>query len=70
MLLELMDEVSKELNIKFEFFNISGGIGIPYHPEDAPFDMPAFVKDTKYLYNSLRRKTVTRRVCSWNADAT
>jgi len=29
MLLELIEEVSKELNIKFEFFNISGGIGIP-----------------------------------------
>jgi len=36
MLLELIEEVSKELNIKFEFFNISGGIGIPYHPEDDP----------------------------------
>jgi diaminopimelate decarboxylase len=56
MLLELMDEVSKELNIKFEFFNISGGIGIPYHPEDAPFDMPAFVKDTKYLLQQFTQK--------------
>jgi diaminopimelate decarboxylase len=56
MLLELIEEVSKELNIKFEFFNISGGIGIPYHPEDAPFDMPAFVKDTKYLLQQFTQK--------------
>ena len=47
MLLDIIDEVSQELKIKFEFFNISGGIGIPYRPEDTIFDMPAFVRETK-----------------------
>ena len=47
MLLDVIEEVSKELNIKFEFFNISGGIGIPYRPEDSPFDMPSFFRETK-----------------------
>jgi len=47
MLLDIIDEVSQELKIKFEFFNISGGIGIPYRPEDPPFDMAAFMTETK-----------------------
>jgi len=47
MLLDIIDEVSQELKIKFEFFNISGGIGIPYRPDDTPFDMTAFVRETK-----------------------
>ena len=47
MLLDIIDEVSQELKIKFQFFNISGGIGIPYRPEDTPFDMVAFVNETK-----------------------
>jgi diaminopimelate decarboxylase len=47
MLLDIIDEVSQELKIKFQFFNISGGIGIPYRPEDTPFDMAAFVNETK-----------------------
>ena len=47
MLLDVIEMVSKELNIKFEFFNISGGIGIPYRPEDTMFDMSSFVRETK-----------------------
>jgi diaminopimelate decarboxylase len=47
MLLDLIEEVSQELNIKFEFFNISGGIGIPYRPDDTAFDMLSFVRETK-----------------------
>jgi diaminopimelate decarboxylase len=47
MLLDVIEMVSKELNIKFDFFNISGGIGIPYRPEDTVFDMPSFVLETK-----------------------
>jgi diaminopimelate decarboxylase len=33
MLFELVGEISKEKGIKFEFVNLGGGIGIPYHPE-------------------------------------
>jgi diaminopimelate decarboxylase len=56
MLLDIIDEVSQELNIKFEFFNISGGIGIPYHPEDNIFDMPAFVRETKKNLGQFEQK--------------
>jgi diaminopimelate decarboxylase len=33
MLFELVSEISKTLEIRFEFVNLGGGIGIPYHPE-------------------------------------
>jgi diaminopimelate decarboxylase len=63
MLLDLIEEVSQELKIKFEFFNISGGIGIPYRPEDMPFDMTAFVIETKnLLQNFAQRNGYTPRL--------
>jgi len=49
MLLDIMEMVTAELQIKFDFFNISGGVGIPYRPEDTPFDMEAFVRETKTM---------------------
>jgi diaminopimelate decarboxylase len=41
MLLDLVEWLSTELNITFEFVNIGGGLGIPYRPEDAPLDLQA-----------------------------
>jgi len=63
MLLELIEEVSQELKIKFEFFNISGGVGIPYRPEDTPFDMTTFVNETQnLLQNFAQRNGYTPRL--------
>jgi diaminopimelate decarboxylase len=45
MLIGVMEMVSGALGIKFEFFNIGGGIGIPYRPEDGAFDMPALARE-------------------------
>jgi diaminopimelate decarboxylase len=56
MLLEVMEMVSLELDIRFEFFNIGGGIGIPYRPEDKPFDIAALVAETETLLADFRRK--------------
>lgn len=39
MLLNIVEWVSTELNIRFEFINMGGGLGIPYRPEDPPFDL-------------------------------
>ena len=39
MLLELVGEISNELDIRFEFINMGGGLGIPYRPGDAPLDL-------------------------------
>lgn len=47
MLIDIIEMVSNALGINFEFFNIGGGIGIPYRPGDTPFDMPAMVKEAK-----------------------
>jgi diaminopimelate decarboxylase len=39
MLLNIMEEITQTIGIKFEFFNISGGVGIPYRPSDKCFDI-------------------------------
>jgi diaminopimelate decarboxylase len=52
MLLEMMASITKELGIKFEFFNISGGAGIPYRPGDNAFDFPALAKESKPLIDA------------------
>ena len=56
MLLDIMEMVSAELQIKFDFFNISGGIGIAYRPEDQSFDMEPFARQTKILLNEFTRR--------------
>ena len=44
MLLELALELKKALGIGLEFVNIGGGLGIPYHPEHSPLDLPPWPK--------------------------
>ncbi len=39
LLFELVAELSRALDISFEFVNLGGGIGIPYRPEEAPVDL-------------------------------
>lgn len=56
MLLEVMEMVSRELDIRFEFFNIGGGIGIPYRPEDRPFDIPALASEAAKLLEKFQQK--------------
>ena len=56
MLLEIIEMVSKALGIKFEFFNIGGGIGIPYRPGDEPFDVPALAGKTRALLEEFEQK--------------
>lgn len=56
MLTGVMEMVQEELGITFEFFNISGGVGIPYKPGDEPFDMPAFAREAIDLVTKLREK--------------
>ena len=56
MLIDVMEMVSAALHIKFEFFNIGGGVGIPYRPTDTPFDMPALAKETAVLLGQFKQK--------------
>lgn len=56
MLLDVMGMVTQSLGIKFEFFNISGGVGIPYRPDDKSFDIPALVKEAKILIAAFEKQ--------------
>jgi len=56
MLLEIMEMITRELDIRFEFFNISGGVGIPYRPQDKPFDMPALAREAETLIKLFSEK--------------
>ncbi len=39
ILFKLVREITKELDLTFEFVNLGGGIGIPYRPEDEAVDL-------------------------------
>ncbi len=54
MLLEITEWISKELNIGFEFINIGGGLGIPYRPEDPPFDLETMGRDICALFQQFQ----------------
>ncbi len=39
MLLEIVAWIGRELEIRFDYVNMGGGLGIPYRPLDAPLDL-------------------------------
>ncbi len=45
MLLEVCRRLELEQNIRMEFINIGGGLGIPYRPEDAPLDLESMGRE-------------------------
>jgi diaminopimelate decarboxylase len=50
IIFSLLAEISKELGITFEFANLGGGIGIPYHPEEKPVDIQHISNGIKKAY--------------------
>jgi diaminopimelate decarboxylase len=56
MLLDVIEVVSAEIGAPFEFFNIGGGIGIPYRPGDASFDLPSLAAESKRLLALFKQK--------------
>jgi diaminopimelate decarboxylase len=54
MLLELVEWISSELDIRFEFINIGGGLGIPYKPEDAPLDIESMAAEITALFDAFK----------------
>jgi diaminopimelate decarboxylase len=56
MLFNLVVEISQTLNIRFEFINIGGGIGIPYQPDDVPVDLKKVSKGIKDKYDAIIRR--------------
>ncbi|MCX7725861.1 MAG: diaminopimelate decarboxylase [Chitinispirillaceae bacterium] len=53
MLYEIAVELKKQLNIKLEFVNIGGGIGIPYKPDQKPMDLKIVSDGIKKSYENL-----------------
>jgi len=52
MLLELTKWLADELDIRFEFINIGGGMGIPYRPEDPPLDLVRMSSEISALFDA------------------
>jgi diaminopimelate decarboxylase len=54
MLLEVAARVSKALDIRIEFINIGGGLGIPYEPGQKPLDIFAVAADIAGLFAAFK----------------
>jgi diaminopimelate decarboxylase len=53
MLLKLAVDLKKEIDIRLEFVNLSGGIGIPYQPEQSAVDLIALGKEIEREYKGI-----------------
>ena len=53
ILFELIVQISHALNIRFEFINIGGGIGIPYRPEQERIDLAAMNQGIQEKYEKI-----------------
>ena len=56
MLLGLVEWISDELDIKFEFINIGGGLGIPYRPEENRLDIQSMARETTAEFGAFRER--------------
>ncbi len=55
MLFDLVIEISKSLDIRFDFINIGGGVGIPYKPEQEPVDLNIISYGIRKAYDTTIR---------------
>lgn len=53
MVFELARELAEQLDLKLEFVNIGGGIGIPYQPDDEAVDLEWVGNEIKKLYDAM-----------------
>lgn len=53
ILFNLIVEISHALNIRFEFANLSGGVGIPYRPEQERIDLQAMARGIREKYEQI-----------------
>jgi diaminopimelate decarboxylase len=56
MLLEVAQWVSSQLDIQFEFINMGGGLGIPYHPDNTEFDLETMGREICVLLDDFHRR--------------
>jgi diaminopimelate decarboxylase len=57
MLLKEARRIMEELDIRLEFINIGGGLGIPYRPADDPLDLEAMGASISDLFGNFSRET-------------
>jgi diaminopimelate decarboxylase len=55
LLLQVIERVREALGITFEFINLGGGIGIPYRPEENPFDIESLGSGIREVLDDFRR---------------
>ena len=53
VLFELAVDLKKELDISVSFINLSGGIGVPYKPDQEPNDIYAISRGVKAVYDEV-----------------
>ncbi len=53
LLFQAVDALTRELGITFEFVNLGGGIGIPYHPEDKAVDLEYVSRGIRRAYDEM-----------------
>ena len=70
MLLSIITDIHKKLGITFEFINIGGGLGIPYTPEDTPFDLAGMAGGIIQSLESFKKTMAGPPGCIWKAAAT
>lgn len=46
--------IAEQLDIKFSFINLGGGIGVPYNPIDSPFAVEEFASELARLYDDMK----------------
>jgi diaminopimelate decarboxylase len=56
MLSDIAERITHQLDIRFEFFNIGGGFGIPYRPGEKALDISAMGKGVAEVMNRFREK--------------
>jgi diaminopimelate decarboxylase len=56
MLLDISQWVTTELDIRFEFINMGGGLGIPYRPDVSPFDLEALAREIARLFSAFKSR--------------
>ncbi len=56
MVLDVVEMVSNELNMTFEFVNIGGGFGIPYRPEQKALNLGALSREIGEVFDVFKTK--------------
>lgn len=56
MLLDIVAWLGSELQLRFEFINMGGGLGIPYKPDQSPLNLKALSEEVTDLLNIFRQQ--------------